>query len=90
MPPKLCADSLADGSAITGSQSKLFSRAAACNRLMNRTADPMKKQILQQLRDVWIALANEHSAMSARGVASEMILRIEEIEDSYEASEKSI
>jgi hypothetical protein len=31
---------------------------------MNQTTDPDRKQIFQHLRDTWIALANESSALS--------------------------
>ncbi len=71
-----------------GSLSELFSRAAACERLMKLTADPMRKEILQQLREVWITLANERSSISAPIAASRMISRIDEIEARFEKGEE--
>jgi hypothetical protein len=47
-----------------GSKSELFSRAARCERLMKITSDPMRKEILQQLREMWLALADESKNLS--------------------------
>ena len=64
-------------------QSKLFDRAAQCARLMNLSADPVNKQTLKQLRDMWIALANESTSMSAKDLAKE-INSIEAIQSGLE------
>jgi hypothetical protein len=64
-------------------QSKLFDRAAQCARLMNLSADPVNKQTLKQLRDMWIALANESTNMSAQELAKE-IISIEAIQSGLE------
>ena len=64
-------------------QSKLFDRAAQCARLMNLSADPVNKQTLKQLRDMWIALANESTNMSAQELAKE-IISIEAIQSGFE------
>jgi hypothetical protein len=64
-------------------QSKLFDRAAQCARLMNLSADPVNKQTLKQLRDMWIALANESTSMSAQELAKQ-ITSIEAIQSGVE------
>jgi len=64
-------------------QSKLFDRAAQCARLMNLSADPVNKQTLKQLRDMWIALANESRSMSAQELAKQ-ITSIEAIQSGVE------
>ena len=64
-------------------QSKLFDRAAQCARLMNLSFDPVDKQTLRQLRDMWIALANESTNMSAQELAKE-IISIEAIQSGFE------
>jgi len=55
-------------------QSKLFDRAAQCARLMNLSADPVNKQTLKQLRDMWIALANDASTSVQELATTEIIL----------------
>jgi hypothetical protein len=64
-------------------QSKLFDRVAQCARLMNLSADPVNKQTLKQLRDMWIALANESRSMSAQELAKQ-ITSIEAIQSGVE------
>ena len=64
-------------------QSKLFDRAAHCARLMNLSSDPVNKQTLKQLRDMWIALANESTNMSAQELAKQ-ITSIEAIQSGVE------
>ena len=64
-------------------QSKLFDRAAQCARLMNLSADPVNKQTLKQLRDMWIALANESTSMPAQELAKQ-ITSIEAIQSGVE------
>ena len=49
---------------MTG-QAHLFDRAADCERLMDATSDPDEKEAFRQLRDMWIALANESPTMPA-------------------------
>lgn len=71
-----------------GSQSELFSRAAACDRLMKMTVDPMRREILNQLREVWIALASQSDSIGPPTVASEMISNVEQIEARFEKSEE--
>ena len=60
-------------------QSELFDRASECERLMRLTSDPVKKQTFKQLRDMWIALANESTWMSGQALTKE-ITTIEEIQ----------
>jgi len=62
-------------------QSKLFGRAANCERLMNLSS--VNKDIFKQLRDMWIALANESTSMSAKDLAKE-INSIEAIQSGLE------
>jgi hypothetical protein len=62
-------------------QSKLFDRAANCERLMNLSS--VNKEIFKQLRDMWIALANESTSMSAKDLAKE-INSIEAIQSGLE------
>jgi hypothetical protein len=57
-------------------QSDLFDRAADCERLMGATYDPIIRETLKQLRDMWIALANESATMPA----DHMTKKIAEIE----------
>jgi hypothetical protein len=64
-------------------QSQLFDRAAQCERLMNLSSDPVNKQTLKQLRDMWIALANESTSMSVQELAKE-IISIEAIQSGLE------
>jgi hypothetical protein len=64
-------------------QSMLFDRAAHCERLMNLSSDPVNKETLKQLRDMWIALANESTNMSAQELAKE-IISIEAIQSGFE------
>ena len=54
-------------------QSKLFDRAAECERLMNLSSDPVNRETLKQLRDMSIALANGSTSMSAQELAKEII-----------------
>jgi hypothetical protein len=46
---------------------------------MRLTSDPVKKQTFKQLRDMWIALANESTWMSGQALTKE-ITTIEEIQ----------
>ena len=64
-------------------QSKLFDRAGHCQRLMNLASDPVNKETLGQLRDMWIVLANESTSMSAKDLAKE-INSIEAIQSGLE------
>ena len=66
-------------------QSKLFDRAAKCERLMNLSS--VNKEIFKQLRDMWIALANECTRMSAKDLAKE-INSIEAIQSGLETKSK--
>jgi hypothetical protein len=47
------------GDGMMSRQSELFDRAGQCELLMRSTTDLAKKEGLKQLRDFWIALANE-------------------------------
>jgi hypothetical protein len=60
-------------------QSELFGRAAECERLMGLSSDPVRKQSFQELRNLWVALANECASMTPKEVA-DGIAAIEEIE----------
>lgn len=53
-------------------QSELFDKAADCERLMIAASDPEKREVLKQLRNMWIALANESEVMPARTLAHEI------------------
>ena len=64
-------------------QSNLFDRAADCERLMSSSCDLVKRESLKQLRDMWIALANESASMSAQELAKE-IISIEAIQSGLE------
>jgi len=56
---------------------------------MKLASDPVKKQTFKQLRDMWIALANESTWMSVRALAKE-ITTIEEIQTALDdASSKA-
>ena len=46
---------------------------------MKLASDPVKKQTFKQLRDMWIALANESTWMSGQALTKE-ITTIEEIQ----------
>jgi hypothetical protein len=41
------------------SQADIFERARACERASQAASDPQRKVMLELLRDMWIALANE-------------------------------
>jgi hypothetical protein len=66
-------------------QSELFDRAAECERLMSRVSDPVKKATLEQLRNLWIALANESPSFTRQVLARE-IAAIERIQSSLGGS----
>ena len=68
---------------VMSSRSGLFRRAIECERLMNLSSNPAKKQIFKQLRDMWIALADESRSLSRRAIA-EGIAAIEEIQSAFE------
>ncbi|HLH97155.1 MAG TPA: hypothetical protein VKW08_18750 [Xanthobacteraceae bacterium] len=53
-------------------QSELFDRAADCERLMSVASDPARRGVLKQLRDMWIALANESEVNPLRDLAKEI------------------
>jgi len=53
-------------------QSELFARAAECSHRITSTSDPARKKTLKQLRDMWIALANESANMSRRELDREV------------------
>jgi hypothetical protein len=55
-------------------QSKLFDRAAECERLMNLASDPVNKETLKELRDMWTALANDATSSSAQEMATTEII----------------
>jgi hypothetical protein len=46
-------------------QAELFRHAAECERLMDLASDPVTKRMLEKMRDLWVALANEHKRMPA-------------------------
>ena len=60
------------------SQSELLDRATECARLMILTTDPVRKLTLEQLGEMWIALAGESASLSAQALAAE-VFAIEEI-----------
>jgi len=53
-------------------QSELFQRAAECDRLVNDEPDPIRKQTLKYVRDMWIALANECASMPAHKLEADI------------------
>jgi hypothetical protein len=63
-------------------QSELFDRAAECERLMDSVSDPVKKAPLGQLRNLWIALANESPSFTSEVLAQEIAM-IERIQSSF-------
>ncbi len=48
-----------------------WEKAADCERALQIAADPQQKMILKNLRDLWVALANESGFMSADQLAEE-------------------
>jgi hypothetical protein len=64
-------------------QSELFDRASECERLMNLASDTVKKQTFKQLRDMWIALANESTWMPEHLLTKE-IAAIENIQSTFD------
>jgi hypothetical protein len=54
------------------SQFEMFECAAECERLMDAASDPLKKQTLEKLRDMWIALANEGVSVSPALLAMQL------------------
>jgi hypothetical protein len=54
------------------SQSDLFERAAACDRLRDEETDEIRKTAFRLLRDMWIALANESAEMSREELTQEV------------------
>jgi hypothetical protein len=50
---------------------------------MDLSSDPGKKETFRQLRDMWIALANESTSMSAQELA-EAFISIEAIQSGLE------
>jgi hypothetical protein len=48
-----------------------WERAAECERSL-ATADPNQRSMLEKLRDLWIALGNEQSLVSADQVGKEI------------------
>ena len=63
-------------------QSELFDRAAECERLMDSVSDPVKKATLEQIRNLWIALANESPNFTTEVLAREIAM-IERIQSSF-------
>jgi hypothetical protein len=57
---------------MSSRQPKLFQRAAECARLMNLSSDPIQKQTFRQLRDMWIALANDCLGLSSDAITKEI------------------
>jgi hypothetical protein len=58
-------------------QLKVFDRAAVCERVMNWSSDPLRKENFKQLHDMWIGLANQSTSMSTQ----ELVKEINSIED---------
>jgi hypothetical protein len=56
-------------------RAELFRHAAECERLMDLAFDPVTKRMLEKMRDLWVALANEHKRMPA----GQLIQKIEEL-----------
>jgi hypothetical protein len=54
-------------------QSEFFDRAAECERLMNVAADSIMRETFKQLRDMWIALANESATIPADDVTRKIV-----------------
>jgi hypothetical protein len=52
-------------------QADFLDRAAECERSMERAADPVRKHVLKRLRDVWIDLASDGTAMSPERLKEE-------------------
>jgi len=49
------------------SQSDLWEKAAECTRAIEATSDPQTRQVLTNLLELWISLANESQITSASG-----------------------
>jgi hypothetical protein len=49
-----------------------WERAAECERSRSTAVDPQRRAIMEKLRDLWIALANEKTLMTEADIAEEI------------------
>ncbi len=54
------------------SRAGLLERAAQCEQQMNRETDEVRKAVFRLIRDMWVALANERSSMTATELARQI------------------
>jgi hypothetical protein len=54
------------------SQIELWEKATQCTRAMETTGDPIKREMLAQLRTLWINLANESQIASEGALAAQV------------------
>ena len=47
-------------------------KAADCERALRITVDPIRREILSNIREFWIALANERPFLSEEDLAAEI------------------
>src|SRR5262245_14974146 len=56
----------------TMSQIDPWEKAADCERALRITVDPIRREILSNIREFWIALANERPLLSEQDLAAEI------------------
>ena len=64
-------------------QLQLFARAAECECLMRVASDPVRRQNLKRLRDMWIVLASESRWLSRKALTEE-IAAIDQIQSAVQ------
>jgi hypothetical protein len=68
------------------SQLDPWEKAAYCERALRITVDPIRREILSNIREFWIALANECPFLSEEDLATE----IEVISDFHATLDRNI
>jgi hypothetical protein len=49
-----------------------WEKAADCERSAQAASDPQRRAVLEKLRDLWVALANQRDVMSQADLAKEV------------------
>ena len=68
---------------MTSLPDDLLKRAVECDRLIDLEADPTIQAMLKLIAEMWVALANESTSMSAEELARQ-IAAIEKIQSQFQ------
>jgi hypothetical protein len=60
-------------------QQDLWEQAAECTRVINATDDPEQRQMLIDLRDMWIKLANESVLLTEMDTEMDVAIQVAEM-----------